>query len=412
MLVEVAFTITGALIIVGFLANYFFDRIKIPDALILMLIGILLGPVANTYFPDSAVAQLFNPSAFLQASGFMASLAILMIMFQTGLTLDIKRVLVEVPKSFAYATIHYTLTAAITAVVAHIILGWSWLFSWMLGFLLGGTSAAVVIPLASRIGLNKEEVDLVELESTITNVYNLVLVMALAQFVVAASTDWKAPISSILSAFSIAIVVGAVFGYLWAELFHRIERAKFSYMVTFAVTLLLYAFVEAFGGNGALAVLVFGVVMANHKAISAVRLASVYQLHSEITFFIRVFFFVLLGVIFQPTLDIKVWALAITISAASYFARLYAGKKLGLEHPHEVAILLPRGLGAAVISALLLQMFDSTVYESFAATMMQVTSITILWTNVLASILVYLSMKQRVKSVEEQAENVAAASAA
>ena len=388
MYVSAVFLIVSALIFIGFLANYFFDRTRIPDSLILILLGILLGPVANALFPGSIVAQIFHPQAFEQFAGLMASIAIMVIMFETGLTLDIKRVLDEAPRSLLYATAHYFTTALISAAVAAFLFGWDPLFALLLGFLLGGTSAAVVIPLGRRLGLDPEDRTLLELESTITNVYNVILVMAVAQYILTPSTDWRYPIQSILAAFSISIVFGLLVGYFWQKVLKRLQTAPFSYMLTFAVLMAFYAFMTEFGGNGPLFALVFGLTLTNVHLISPLRMVNVIQLHREISFFIRVFFFVFLGVIFKFSANTLHWVFAGILSLVSLLARYVAARRMNIKSAVKFAALIPRGLGEAVLSALLLQMFSGTEHMPVIKDIVQIVSITIIVTNFLSSAMV------------------------
>ena len=393
MYVSVVFLVVSALIFIGFLANYFFDRTKIPDSLILILLGVLLGPVANAFFPDSIIAQIFNPETFEQFAGLMASIAIMVIMFETGLNLDIMKVIMEAPRSLFYATAHYFSTALLAAAAAVFLFKFDILFALMLGFLLGGTSAAIVIPLGRRIGLNSEDQTVLELESTITNVYNVILVMAIAQFLLTPSTDWRYPIQSILAAFSISIVFGLLAGHLWQKVLKKLGATPFSYMLTFAVLMASYAFMTEFGGNGPLFALVFGLTMSNVHLISPLRMVNMIQLHREISFFIRVFFFVFLGVIFKFSANSLHWIFAGALSIISLLARYLSARFMNIESAARFALLIPRGLGEAVLSALLLQMFSGTEYSSTIDTIVQIVSITIILTNLLGSLMMWYFLR-------------------
>ncbi len=408
MYVSAIFLIVSALIFVGFLANYFFDRTKIPDSLILIILGILLGPVANVFFPESIIAQIFRPEVFEEFAGLMASLAIMVIMFETGLNLDIKKVIIEAPRSFFYATAHYFFTSILSGAVAALLFGWDWPFALMLGFLLGGTSAAVVIPLGKRLGLDSEEQTILELESTITNVYNVILVMAIAQYILTPATDWRYPIQSILAAFSISIVFGALIGYFWQKVLKRLQATPFSYMLTFAVLMAFYAIMSEFGGNGPLFALVFGLTLTNVHLISPLRMVNMIQLHREISFFIRVFFFVFLGVIFKFSANPLHWVFVGLLSIFSLTGRYLAARFMGIKSSVEMAALLPRGLGEAVLSALLLQMFsDSGEYLPIINDMVQIVSIAIIMTNVLGALMVWYILRQREKVQSEEASSSA-----
>ncbi len=409
MYVSAVFLIVSALIFIGFLANYFFDRTKIPDSLILIFLGILLGPVANALYPDSIIAQIFRPEVFEDFAGLMASLAIMVIMFETGLNLDIRKVITEAPRSLFYATAHYFFTSILSGVLAAVLFGWDWPFALMLGFLLGGTSAAVVIPLGKRLGLNSEEQTILELESTITNVYNVILVVALAQYITTFSTDWRYPIQSILAAFSISIVFGALIGYFWQKVLKKLQTTPFSYMLTFAVLMAFYAIMNEFGGNGPLFALVFGLTLTNVHLVSPLRMVNMIQLHREISFFIRVFFFVFLGVIFKFSTDPLHWLFVGVLSILSLTGRYVAARLMGIRASVEMAALIPRGLGEAVLSALLIQEFAEKQprYLAVVHDIVQIVSIAIIMTNVLGAIMVWYILRQREKHQREDASTSA-----
>lgn len=392
MSVSVIFVTVSALIFIGFLANYFFDRTKIPDSLILILLGVLLGPVANTFFPDSILANTFNPDTFKGFAGLVASIAIMVIMFETGLNLDVVKVIMEAPRSLFYATAHYFATAILSAVAATFLFNWDPLFALMLGFLLGGTSAAIVIPLGKRLGLCPEDQTVLELESTITNVFNLILVMAVAQYILTSSPDWRYPIQSILSAFSVSIVFGLLVGHFWQKVLRKLQTTPFSYMLTFAVLMAFYAFMTEFGGNGPLFALVFGITLSNDRLISPLRMMNMVQLHREISFFIRVFFFVFLGVIFEFSANSMHWVFAGVLALISIIARYVSARVMGITSAKQFAILIPRGLGEAVLSALLLQMFCAPAEaptSGIVESMVQVASIAIIVTNFLGSAIIW-----------------------
>ncbi|NPA76481.1 MAG: hypothetical protein GXN93_01870 [Candidatus Diapherotrites archaeon] len=390
MFVSVVFAIVAALIYVGFFADYFFDRIKIPDSLILILLGILFGPVANMLWPHSIIAQIFNPAAFKQYADIMASLAIAVIMFETGMNLDVQRVLKEAPRSFYFATAHYLASAILGGIIATLLFHWNWTLSLMVGFLLGGTSAAIVISLGKRLRLDPKTQTILELESTITNVYNVVFVLALLQFLLTPNPNWTVPVRDILSAFSVSIVFGILVGYGWEKVLKNLGNRSYSYMLTFATLLLFYAIMNEFGGNGPLFALVFGMTLTNLHIVSPLRMVNMIQLHREITFFVRVFFFVFLGVIFSPTISPAVWGFAVALSFISLGARYLAAKFMEIADPWRLAILIPRGLGGAVLSAIVyVELTAHGFPDTVVNTILQVVSATILWTNILGAFLVW-----------------------
>ena len=66
-----AFLVAGLVIVLGFIGEEFFKRTSIPDPLLLLLFGVLLGPVLNVFY-SSAIE--FNHTIFCSFSSDCHSL--------------------------------------------------------------------------------------------------------------------------------------------------------------------------------------------------------------------------------------------------------------------------------------------------------------------------------------------------
>jgi len=114
-------------------------------------------------------------------------------------------------------------------------------------------------------------------------------------------------LGSLATAFSIAIVIGVFFGVFWLVVLTRLYGKPFSYMITLAALLLLYGGVEYVKGSGAMAALIFGIVIGNKEEFgNFFRIKTkfhlderIIQFNSELSFLMRTFFFVLLGLSFS-----------------------------------------------------------------------------------------------------------------
>jgi len=71
----VYFFIAGIIILIGFLGSLLFERLKIPDVLVLLGIGVLLGPVLN----------LFDPKSLMKFAEYFGSLALMITLFEGGM---------------------------------------------------------------------------------------------------------------------------------------------------------------------------------------------------------------------------------------------------------------------------------------------------------------------------------------
>jgi NhaP-type Na+/H+ or K+/H+ antiporter len=157
-------------------------------------------------------------------------------------------------------------------------------------------------------------------------------------------------------------------------------QRSYEYMLTLAFLFLVYAVTEFLGGSGALAVLTFGLVLGNSKKQDKLsgqdlqkarrrhdkvhRFVPVFtidlvNLHNEIVFFIRAFFFVALGVILDLTVffNARFVGLSIIMLFGLVAARLWAltlvfmRSDLPDRDKSAIAFLMPRGLAAAALAA-------------------------------------------------------------
>jgi cell volume regulation protein A len=212
-------------------------------------------------------------------------------------------------------------------------------------------------------------VTLLTLESAFTDAIVIVLTISLLQITTVA-TDAD-PVSTALrsmaSGFSVGAVVGLISGVTWARLLTSLGNQKYIDILTLCSVLAIYAMVESIGGNGAIAVLFFGLALANGRDILTMLRrppppgAETLPVHfmSELSFFMRTFFFVYLG--FIATLgDYRLMLVGAGIAILLLAGRWAASWITAIrdqELRRNVSVLtfmLPRGLAAAVMAQLVM----------------------------------------------------------
>ena len=97
----------------------------------------------------------------------------------------------------------------------------------------------------------------------------------------------------------IALIVGVVFGMLWWRLWPLVAGLPYSNILNLGVVLGVFAIARYAGGSGLLAELTFGVTLANvprtpHMVRQSLRM---HAFHAEVSFLVRSFFFVMLGIV-------------------------------------------------------------------------------------------------------------------
>lgn len=340
----------GFTIIVGYIGSLIFSKTGVSDVIWLLLLGIILGPVLN----------VVEREIFLFISPFLAAVALLIILFDAGLNMNIYRMIHNVPRSLLLSILNVIFSMFAVAGFASVFLGFDFTLGLFLGALVGGTSSPVVIELVSKAKIGERTRTTLTLESVFTD--PLVIVISLALINILVQNAQFSAVQSILAAFSIGAVVGVISGILWLFVLQRLKGKPFDYMLTLAALFLIYVFVESNTGSGALASLFFGLMLGNGAAISKMLRISpkegadplIRTFQSEVSFFIRSFFFVFLGLItvINPTLAMFGVAIAIALILARLVAVEISSLRMlisPIEH-NSMRVMAPRGLAAAVLA--------------------------------------------------------------
>jgi len=297
------FSIAGAIITIGFLGNLLFKRTKFPDIIFLLLIGIILGPILN----------IFPRETLLPVIPFFTTLALMMILFDGGLNLSLYKVLSQSVRATILAVIYVALVSIAVTFVAKFLLNIQWLEAVMFGPLIAGTSSVVIIPLMLRLNVDPNVASTLTLESTITDVLNVVLLLAFLEIYLTGAVSLQVSLSKIASEFAIGIFLGFIIGIFWIKILVHTRKQEYTYMLTIAALFIVYSITQSLGGNGALAALIFGLLLGNERdmirilrmkiapnALNSIKFF-IKKFQGEISFLIRAFFFVFLGLIYDIT---------------------------------------------------------------------------------------------------------------
>ena len=133
--------LVGGLLVVAFLANRVSGLTRIPDVLVLMMLGVLLGPVLG----------LVQPGTLAQTTNLLGTLAIILVLFECALELNLRDTLKHCPGSLLLATQAYIFSMVLVAVIVTSRLGLSWTDGLLVGAALGCTSSTVVLPVLQQL---------------------------------------------------------------------------------------------------------------------------------------------------------------------------------------------------------------------------------------------------------------------
>ncbi|MBN1281181.1 MAG: cation:proton antiporter [Candidatus Thermoplasmatota archaeon] len=365
----------GVILVLGFIGNYIFNRTKIPSIIWLLFFGMAMGFIFN-------IRGDISPALLISFSEFFAAVAIVIILFDGGINTKLhelfrgaRRGLLLTVSAFVFSMLGAMLVVLLlTAVgVLQMSLGDSLIVGLILGAIVGGTSGPIVIPLASRLThLEEKTKTMLSIESIITDILCIVVVLMLVYMVLyGGGFNLSVGIKNLVSTFSIGAVLGLVLGLVWLPIMHKVRQEEFSYVVTLAVAFLVYSVTvlivgvaEGGSGAGAIACLVFGLVLGNGKKVLKMfdyggegyeMDQSTREFHSLISFVMRTFFFVYLGIMvgFQRiefiAIGIGTFLILLLMRYLAVEASTYRG---GFEKDDKqtMLVMMPRGLAAAILA--------------------------------------------------------------
>lgn len=357
--VSLALLISALIIVIGFLGNYFFKRTGLPDMLFLIFIGVIVGPVL----------KVFEPSVVVGLAPYIAALALVFILFDGGISLNIRQVLSHSPRAVLLAVLGFVFSMLGVALFMILLYKVPLAYGLLFGSIYGGSSSIVVVSLASKIKVSEKCSTTLILESATTDILCIVISLAIMGIIITGQANYLAVATGITTKFVVGAVFGLTIGIIWLFLLKTVSSMPFSYMLTMAVALLAYALCENFGGSGALSSLLFGLILGNEKEIrkqlrrketNTVGVdAGLKRFESEIAFLVKTFFFVFLGIIATIS-NISLLFLGITLALLLLLVRFGAVwlTTIGSELKKErliMSFVLTRGLAAAVLATLPIQ---------------------------------------------------------
>jgi cell volume regulation protein A len=345
----------GILVVIGFLADYLFRKVSFPDILILLALGYLIGPVFG----------VIDPAQIAPASQIIASLALVVILFNGGLDLHFSAIMSSAPRALVLVVIGIAGSTVGVAFLAHHMLGWDLMHSLLLGAILSGTSPSIVMPLVNRAKVPKKVSSVLSLESAFDGALVIIIALVILQVITGGSTGDEASLvgQAIAIKFAIGAGIGAAAGLAWLWILTLIEGEIFDDILTLAIVFLLYFAVESINGSGVIFALTFGIILGNGVEVAHfMRLKRTVEIHdmmkkfhSQMSFLIKTFFFVYLGLMLTFDNPSVIWVgvvIAFALLLMRYIVVLLSsiGSGTMFKNSGFLATMLPRGLSAAVVA--------------------------------------------------------------
>jgi potassium/hydrogen antiporter len=284
------FGIPAALLVIAVTANRLSRWTRVPDIIVLLLIGVGIGPVMHWV----------DPTHLHEITRTLGMLALILILFEGGLELRLKEALRYSPGGLLLALVSFGLTVGAVALISKFALHLSWFDGALLGAVIGSTSAAVVLPAIQQI----DAPDPIKITLTLESSLGEIIAVLTVGTMIGLNSD--APLfEGLITGFGhhvlIDVALGILAGVAWSRILPKVADQQFNNALNLGMVLGVFAVGRYAGGSGLLAELVFGLTLANMpyapEMVGQGKRMVAFQ--SEIAFLVRSFFFVLLGMMAQ-----------------------------------------------------------------------------------------------------------------
>ncbi|MBQ1408775.1 MAG: cation:proton antiporter [Bacteroidales bacterium] len=199
-----------------------FSKRRVPDVLLLVLVGIIIGPVLGWVHPD----MLGNFGMIF------SSVTLVFILVDSGLDThidDLRHYWLGMVQVTSCSFIVSLLTAAL---IAHYVALLDWTASLLLGSMVAGTGAAIVIPMVKQMKVSAQTRTVLTLESAISAVLCIVVSLAFIEGFQMGQISFLHVSGNLLASFIMSLLLGIAGGIVWSGLLWRVRRRQNSMFLT------------------------------------------------------------------------------------------------------------------------------------------------------------------------------------
>ena len=386
----------------------FFESTKIPDVLLLILLGFCI------------TASGFDSSEFRSSGTVLFEMALALILFEAGIHLKFHSLYVSIRKFSGLIFLTFILSALITFIITYYLFFFSFKDAVILGAIMASISPAVVIPLIESMNISEKLKSAIIVESTLTDVISIFLVISLMHLPNYQNFEIGPFLKSLFFLILKSSGIGALAAIIWSYIFIKLRAFPNTIFTSIAFILILFGISHYINASSPITVLFFSMIISlpsESKAriylkkikINIIDLLDTERiLYGEVIFIVKTFFFVYLGIEMSSFLGsfslfkfsffyIQSLIVTIAIFAIRYFILIALNGKD--ENNLALLAMVPKGLAAAVLISLYVSKNSIDNYDNIYF----LTYGVILNSIFITSILVYFKEK---KSSDNNSDNM------
>lgn len=303
--------IIAIMLVAGMIFGKLSNILKIPDVVLFILAGVLLGP---------ELLGWINVEKYEITNQLILTFGAAYILYDGGREIKLK-ILNKVKFSvLLLATVGVIMSTFLTGFAATKIFGISLIPALLLGSVIASTDPSVLIPLFKKVKINEKLKQTIISESAFNDAAGAIITFSIIGIMSGESFSIGGSIFELIKSAGGGILVGILVGYISSYLVSDKNHAflkEYSAEVSVATVIIAYIFSEKLGFSGFMSVFIVGMMCGNKKIfnfyIQDDYFITQYRFREVITIIFRMMIFILLGTHLQFAIMAKYWKGAILV---------------------------------------------------------------------------------------------------
>ncbi|KOA20633.1 K(+)/H(+) antiporter NhaP2 [Clostridium homopropionicum DSM 5847] len=281
------------------------DIVKLPDVVLFILAGVILGP---------SFLNLINIDRYPLGNQLILTFGAAYILYDGGREIELK-VLNKVKLSvLLLATVGVLISTAITGFFAAKIFHLDLMFALLIGSVIASTDPSVLVPLFKNMKISSKLKQTIISESAFNDAAGAIITFSILGALTGGSLSVGESALELLKTAGGGIIVGTIFGLIATRLIteNRMGFLKeFPSEISLVTVIGAYVFSEHFHFSGFMAVFIVGMICGNKKMLNCFIPEEHYITQSRfkevMTIILRMMIFVMLGTHIQFDVLAKYW---------------------------------------------------------------------------------------------------------
>lgn len=351
-------TAISVVLLIGVIFSIFAKKLRLPEILVLIVVGIVLG-----FLKYKGDPLLQFPTVFLTS---ISLLALALIVFDSSSKLRIKELDALSLKALKFVAIFSILCLIFFTIASKLLLGIPLVLALLFVAINLGTSPDVVLSILQD--KKNKVMGFMKLESVFNTPLTVLLPFIIIDFTQGQSyiTGAVELVVPFLTKLVVGIGAGIFIGVILFKIMKRQYSPLYSPLAVIIASLLAYVLAENLHGNGVLAVITLGIFFGNVALKEKVEVLSVESVLTKAFF---IFVFILLGLTIKLPLTTEFFVRSLILFAAYLLVRYVAvyisfrKERLTSKELLFITLNAPKGIStAAVVFLLAIYDIPGTIY--------------------------------------------------